>query len=60
MTEQPDLEVVNRTLGEVVRKQEQQIIDLRQAILLSIGTLRIAGYHTLSDKMYELWQETAS
>lgn len=60
MREPPDLEVVNRTLGEVVRKQEQDIILLRQAVLVAAGALRVAGYHTSAEAVMRAWEQTAT
>ena len=60
MTQPADLEVVNRTLGEVVRKQEQDIKLLRGAILVAAGALKVAGYHTSAEVAMMAWKETAA
>lgn len=60
MREPPDLEIVNRTLGEVVRKQEQQIKLLRDAILAAAGALKVAGYHASAETVMQAWKETTS
>ena len=59
MTTQTDLEVVNRTLGEVVRKQEKDIILLRQACLVAASALKLAGYHTSAEAVMRAWEQTA-
>jgi hypothetical protein len=60
VTQSADLEVVNRTLGEVVRKQEQEIKLLRGAILVAAGALKVAGYHTSAEVVMKAWKETTS
>ena len=60
MTEQPDLEIVNRTLVAILRKQEEEIRELRETLLLAAGALRIAGYHDTAQKCTQTWKETTS
>ena len=60
MREPPDLEIVNRTLSEVVRKQEIDIVLLRQALLVAAGALKVAGYHTSAEVAMQAWEQTKS
>lgn len=57
MTIKPDLEVVNRALGEVVRKQTEEIKLLRATLLVAAGVLRVAGYHKTSEQCMDVWKE---
>ena len=60
MREPPDLEIVNRTLSEVVRKQEIDIVVLRQALLVAAGALKVAGYHLSAEAAMQAWEQTKS
>ncbi len=53
-----DLEVVNRALGEALRKAEADVLMLRNGLALVIGVLKVAGYYSLADKMWEVLKET--
>jgi hypothetical protein len=55
-----DLQIVNRTLGESVRKAEADVRRLREAILMAAGALKIAGYHDSAERCMAVWKETAS
>lgn len=55
MTE-ANLVVVNRTLGEVVRKQEEEIKLLRATLLVAAGALKIAGYHETAERCMDTWR----
>lgn len=53
-----DLEVVNRALGEALRKAEADVRKLRETILMAAGALKIAGYHDSAEKCMTAWKET--
>jgi hypothetical protein len=53
-----DLEVVNRALGEALRKAEADVLMLRNGLAVVIGVLKVAGYHSMADKMWEVLKET--
>jgi hypothetical protein len=55
--EAADLKVVNRTLGEVVRKQEKEIKELRATLLVAAGALKIAGYHESAERCMDTWRK---
>ena len=58
MREPPDLEIVNRTLGEALRKSEADVKKLREALLKASSIFRFLGHHTTSDEMHQTWKET--
>lgn len=58
MREPPDLEIVNRTLGEALRKSEADVKKLRDALLVTARALSLAGFHTSAELAYETWKET--
>ena len=59
MREPPDLEIVNRTLGEALRKSEADVKKLREALLLTAGALSVAGYHYSATRAMDVWKETS-
>lgn len=60
MRQPPDLEIVNRTLGESLRKSEEDVKKLRAALLSAANSLSLAGYHTSAAIAMDTWKETAS
>jgi len=58
LREPPDLEIVNRTLGEAVRKAEADVRMLRNGLAMIIGVLKVAGYHSMADKAWKILKET--
>jgi hypothetical protein len=57
--EPPNLDVVNRVLGESLRKSEEAVKKLRGELLIAAGALQVAGYHTSAERAYRTWEETA-
>lgn len=60
MRQPPDLEIVNRTLGESLRKSEADVVKLRAALLTAANGLALAGYHTSAAQAMQAWKETTS
>ena len=60
MRQPPDLEIVNRTLGESLRKSEADVIKLRAALLNAANSLSLAGYHASAEQAMQAWKETVS
>lgn len=60
MREPPNLEIINRALGQSLRKSEDDVNKLRQALSLAASALYLAGYHQSADNAMEVWKETAS
>lgn len=56
-SKEADLETVNRTLGEVVRKQEEEIKELRATLLVAAGALKVAGYHESAERCMDTWRK---
>lgn len=59
MRQPPDLEVVNRTLGESLRKSEEDVKKLRAALLTAANSLSLAGYHASAEAAMQAWKDTA-
>lgn len=57
MRQPPDLEVVNRTLGQSLRKAEEDVKKLRAALLAAAQNLERAGYHTSAEQAMAAWTE---
>lgn len=59
MRQPPDLEIVNRTLGESLRKSEEDVKKLRAALLTAANSLSLAGYHASAEAAMQVWKDTA-
>lgn len=53
------VEVTNRKLGDIMLMQEGEIRELRQALLVAAGALKVAGYHTSAEAAMQAWKDTA-
>ena len=55
--EEADLETVNRALGAMLRKQEEEIKELRATLLVAAGALKVAGYHESAERCMDTWRK---
>lgn len=57
---EPNLIAVNNALAESLRKSEEDVKKLREAILKAASVFKFIGYHNTADAMHTVWKETAS
>ena len=56
-SKEADLDIVNRALEAILRKQEEEIKELRATLLVAAGALKIAGYHESAERCMDTWRK---
>ena len=56
-SKEADLDTVSRALGAILRKQEEEIKELRATLLVAAGALKVAGYHESAERCMDTWRK---